>query len=166
MISGRICRWTGTSLINWTGQAYLSLLSAIQMSHGSYSSYSQSVMTEDEEDWEDYCKGGYHPVHIGDTFSDGRYTVVRKLGWGHFSTVWLAKDAKYVFHPPLNPPFSPNSPLPPSLPKVKSPCSPQDRQIGSALYGDCTRRDQATPAPHYFGHPPCGLSFSLSNSPW
>src|ERR1700733_13128275 len=66
------------------------------MSHGSYSSYSQSVMTEDEEDWEDYCKGGYHPVHIGDTFSDGRYTVVRKLGWGHFSTVWLAKDAKYT----------------------------------------------------------------------
>jgi serine/threonine-protein kinase SRPK3 len=52
-------------------------------------------MTEDEEDWEDYCKGGYHPVQIGDAFSDARYTVVRKLGWGHFSTVWLAKDAKY-----------------------------------------------------------------------
>ncbi|VDB85189.1 unnamed protein product [Peniophora sp. CBMAI 1063] len=68
------------------------------MSHGSYSSYSQSVMTEDEEDWEDYCKGGYHPVHIGDTFSDGRYTVVRKLGWGHFSTVWLAKDSKLNRH--------------------------------------------------------------------
>ncbi|KAI9453429.1 kinase-like protein [Russula earlei] len=68
------------------------------MSHGSCSSYSQSVMTEDEEDWEDYCKGGYHPVHIGDTFSDGRYTVVRKLGWGHFSTVWLARDAKLNRH--------------------------------------------------------------------
>ncbi|KZV67786.1 kinase-like protein [Peniophora sp. CONT] len=68
------------------------------MSHGSYSSYSQSVMTEDEEDWEDYCKGGYHPVHIGDTFSDTRYTVVRKLGWGHFSTVWLAKDSKLNRH--------------------------------------------------------------------
>ncbi|TFY82776.1 hypothetical protein EWM64_g1226 [Hericium alpestre] len=55
-------------------------------------------MTEDEEDWEDYCKGGYHPVHIGDTFSDGRYLVVRKLGWGHFSTVWLAKDNKLNRH--------------------------------------------------------------------
>jgi serine/threonine protein kinase len=90
-----------------TGQAYLPALSS-PMSHGSYSSYSQSVMTEDEEDWEDYCKGGYHPVHIGDTFSDGRYTVVRKLGWGHFSTVWLAKDAKYFFflsHPPFSLPF-------------------------------------------------------------
>ena len=66
------------------------------MSHaGSYdSSYSHSVMTEDEEDWEDYVKGGYHPVHIGDAFSDGRYVVVRKLGWGHFSTVWLARDTQ------------------------------------------------------------------------
>lgn len=55
-------------------------------------------MTEDEEDWEDYVKGGYHPVKIGDSFSDGRYVVVRKLGWGHFSTVWLAKDTKYVLN--------------------------------------------------------------------
>ncbi|KAI0072575.1 kinase-like protein [Panus rudis PR-1116 ss-1] len=66
---------------------------------GSYdSSHSHSVMTEDEEDWEDYVKGGYHPVHIGDEFSDGRYVVVRKLGWGHFSTVWLAKDRKLNRH--------------------------------------------------------------------
>lgn len=46
----------------------------------------------DEEDVEDYREGGYHPLNIGDTFKDGRYVVVRKLGWGHFSTVWLAKD--------------------------------------------------------------------------
>ncbi|KAI0344937.1 kinase-like protein [Trametopsis cervina] len=70
------------------------------MSHaGSYdSSHSHSVMTEDEEDWEDYVRGGYHPVHVGDSFSDGRYVVVRKLGWGHFSTVWLAKDTKMNRH--------------------------------------------------------------------
>ncbi|KAF5319098.1 hypothetical protein D9611_014084 [Ephemerocybe angulata] len=48
--------------------------------------------------WEDYVKGGYHPVKIGDVFSDGRYTVVRKLGWGHFSTVWLARDSKQNRH--------------------------------------------------------------------
>ncbi|KAN0062452.1 serine/threonine protein kinase, CMGC [Thecaphora frezii] len=53
-----------------------------------------SVMTEDEEDLEDYSKCGYHPVHIGDTFSDGHYLIMRKLGWGHFSTIWLAKDHK------------------------------------------------------------------------
>ncbi|KAG5654014.1 hypothetical protein H0H81_008323 [Sphagnurus paluster] len=68
------------------------------MSQGSYSSHSGSVMTEDEEDWEDYVKGGYHPVKIGDTFSDDRYIVVRKLGWGHFSTVWLAKDTRMNRH--------------------------------------------------------------------
>ncbi|KLO19720.1 kinase-like protein [Schizopora paradoxa] len=69
------------------------------MSHESYDSASpHSVMTEDEEDWEDYVKGGYHPVHIGDKFSDGRYVVVRKLGWGHFSTVWLCHDTKFNRH--------------------------------------------------------------------
>ena len=66
------------------------------MSHDSYDSSPHSVMTEDEEDWQDYVKGGYHPVHLGDKFSDGRYVVVRKLGWGHFSTVWLARDTKCV----------------------------------------------------------------------
>ncbi len=46
----------------------------------------------EEEDSEDYCKGGYHPVSVGETFKSGRYTVTRKLGWGHFSTVWLSRD--------------------------------------------------------------------------
>jgi serine/threonine-protein kinase SRPK3 len=48
--------------------------------------------TADEEDSEDYCKGGYHPVSVGEQYKDGKYTIVRKLGWGHFSTVWLSKD--------------------------------------------------------------------------
>lgn len=51
-----------------------------------------AVTTADEEDSEDYCKGGYHPVHVGETYNNGRYVVVRKLGWGHFSTVWLSRD--------------------------------------------------------------------------
>jgi serine/threonine-protein kinase SRPK3 len=52
----------------------------------------QAEATADEEDSEDYCKGGYHPVSVGEHFKDGKYTVVRKLGWGHFSTVWLSRD--------------------------------------------------------------------------
>ncbi|KAK0873197.1 serine/threonine protein kinase, CMGC [Friedmanniomyces endolithicus] len=48
--------------------------------------------TADEEDSEDYCKGGYHPVQVGELYKEGKYTIVRKLGWGHFSTVWLSKD--------------------------------------------------------------------------
>ncbi|WVR07352.1 hypothetical protein IAU60_004393 [Kwoniella sp. DSM 27419] len=58
----------------------------------SQASQATSVLTEDEEDLEDYRPGGYHPVNIGDEFSEGRYVIVRKLGWGHFSTVWLARD--------------------------------------------------------------------------
>ncbi|KAL6459270.1 hypothetical protein MHYP_G00327420 [Metynnis hypsauchen] len=46
---------------------------------------------EEQENPADYCKGGYYPVKIGDLFN-GRYHVVRKLGWGHFSTVWLCWD--------------------------------------------------------------------------
>ena len=58
----------------------------------SLSQSQNSVLTEDEEDLEDYRPGGYHPVSIGDEFNNSRYVVVRKLGWGHFSTVWLARD--------------------------------------------------------------------------
>uniref|UniRef100_A0A182RA21 non-specific serine/threonine protein kinase n=1 Tax=Anopheles funestus TaxID=62324 RepID=A0A182RA21_ANOFN len=46
---------------------------------------------EEQECREDYCRGGYHPVKLGDLFLQ-RYHVIRKLGWGHFSTVWLSWD--------------------------------------------------------------------------
>ena len=39
-----------------------------------------------------YRAGGYHPVHLGDMFKDGRYKVLQKLGFGGFSTAWLARD--------------------------------------------------------------------------
>ena len=56
------------------------------------SSVEEADNTADEEDSEDYCKGGYHPVQVGEEYKDGKYTIVRKLGWGHFSTVWLSRD--------------------------------------------------------------------------
>lgn len=31
-------------------------------------------------------------MKIGEKFNNDRYTVLRKLGWGHFSTVWLVYD--------------------------------------------------------------------------
>ena len=73
----------------------------VQLSRSSSSSSSRDEGTEvtaEEEDSEDYCKGGYHPVHVGETFKDGRYIVVRKLGWGHFSTVWLSRDTESGRH--------------------------------------------------------------------
>ncbi|KAA8516642.1 hypothetical protein F0562_016852 [Nyssa sinensis] len=58
-----------------------------------------SDYTSEDEGAEDYRRGGYHAVRIGDTFKGGQYVVQSKLGWGHFSTVWLAWDnieSKYV----------------------------------------------------------------------
>jgi len=46
---------------------------------------------ENDSDSQAYGKGGYLRVRLGDKFN-GRYTVEKKLGWGHFSTVWLATD--------------------------------------------------------------------------
>ncbi|CAN0215285.1 unnamed protein product, partial [Discosporangium mesarthrocarpum] len=46
---------------------------------------------EEDEGMDGYKVGGYHPVKIGDIFAN-RYVVVKKLGWGHFSTVWMARD--------------------------------------------------------------------------
>lgn len=46
----------------------------------------------DLEDFEDYTLGGYHPTVIGDQFHNGRYEVVHKLGFGGYSTIWLAQD--------------------------------------------------------------------------
>jgi len=54
----------------------------------------EEILGSDDDEQEassDYVKGGYHPVKIGDLFNN-RYHVVRKLGWGHFSTVWLCWD--------------------------------------------------------------------------
>ncbi|KAF8807267.1 kinase-like protein [Phlegmacium glaucopus] len=56
---------------------------------------------KDEESPADYNAGGYLPVKVNDTFCNNRYRVVRKLGWGHFSTVWLVKDAHTHRHSAL-----------------------------------------------------------------
>ncbi|CAI7750880.1 unnamed protein product [Closterium sp. NIES-53] len=56
------------------------------------SSDSDYLSESEDEGTDDYKRGGYHPVKIGDSFRNGRYRVVKKLGWGHFSTVWLAWD--------------------------------------------------------------------------
>uniref|UniRef100_A0A3Q3KF98 non-specific serine/threonine protein kinase n=1 Tax=Monopterus albus TaxID=43700 RepID=A0A3Q3KF98_MONAL len=50
---------------------------------------------EEQEDPNDYCKGEspltVFMLTLGDLYN-GKYHVIRKLGWGHFSTVWLAWD--------------------------------------------------------------------------
>ena len=59
----------------------------------SSSQVSDASDDEDREGDDEYGKGGYHRVSIGDRFGWGnRYRVERKLGWGHFSTVWIVSD--------------------------------------------------------------------------
>lgn len=43
------------------------------------------------EPLEKYQPGGYHPVIVRDVLHD-RYHIVDKLGFGGYSTVWLARD--------------------------------------------------------------------------
>jgi hypothetical protein len=52
------------------------------------------VLDYDYEHFERYIVGGFHPTVIGDTFDNGRYEVVHKLGHGAYSTTWLARDKK------------------------------------------------------------------------
>lgn len=41
-----------------------------------------------------YGEGGFHPIHLEDTFKHDRYKVIHKLGHGGFATAWLARDSK------------------------------------------------------------------------
>lgn len=45
----------------------------------------------EDEGADGYRKGGYHPVQANEVFNN-RYLTLAKLGWGHFSTVWLCQD--------------------------------------------------------------------------
>ncbi|KAL8668341.1 MAG: hypothetical protein Q9168_007028 [Polycauliona sp. 1 TL-2023] len=50
------------------------------------------VLIEDVEYLATYRPGGYCPVNVGEHFSNNRYQIINKLGFGTYSTVWLAKD--------------------------------------------------------------------------
>jgi len=68
----------------------------------------QSMQSE-REDQDEYKPGGYHKVKEGDIFNE-RYTIVKKLGWGYFSTVWMVRDGtvesmKGSAQNPSSPPF-------------------------------------------------------------
>lgn len=59
---------------------------------GGSGGHSSEDYTDDEDEGEDgYKPGGYHPVKLGEVYNQ-RYVVIKKLGWGHFSTVWMVKD--------------------------------------------------------------------------
>ena len=57
-------------------------------------SFYEDEDSSEDEGMPDYKIGGYHPIHVGEILLD-RYVIIQKLGWGHFSTVWLTKDLKF-----------------------------------------------------------------------
>ena len=57
-------------------------------------SFFEDQDSSEDEGLPDYKIGGYHPIHVGEILLD-RYVIIQKLGWGHFSTVWLTKDLLY-----------------------------------------------------------------------
>ncbi|PKA60096.1 serine/threonine-protein kinase SRPK3 [Apostasia shenzhenica] len=61
-------------------------------------SCSSSSGSEEDEGADGYRKGDYHAVRPGDPFCGRRYIAQRKIGWGNFSTVWLAYDTRCKDH--------------------------------------------------------------------
>lgn len=67
-----------------------------QVQKSGHGSDSAEDYTDDEDEGDDgYKPGGYHPVKVGEVYNQ-RYVVIKKLGWGHFSTVWMVKDRKVI----------------------------------------------------------------------
>ena len=60
-----------------------------QRQERSESSSGNSGSDGDVEEIDDYHPEGYHAAHVGEII-DSKYVLLKKLGWGHFSTVWLA----------------------------------------------------------------------------
>ncbi|KAI0643460.1 kinase-like protein [Trametes meyenii] len=81
---------------------YIARRSSQQLAHltNILRKYTGRRSDSDKEHWEseeellkdyDPAKNGYLPINIGDVLGS-RYTLVRKLGWGVYSTVWIVQD--------------------------------------------------------------------------
>jgi len=71
-----------------------------------------SSENDEEEQPEEYCIGGYHPVHVGDNFQDGRYKVCVEIAIRHR---WCASSdgatfQQYGSHTTQSKPSFQNSP--------------------------------------------------------
>ena len=74
----------------------LRMLSPTMEIHELYGTWNHLLFEEELN----YRPGGYHPVVLGDTLKAGGYKIYHKLGYGDFSTFWVAKDRTYVVRLP------------------------------------------------------------------
>jgi len=56
---------------------------------------------EGVEKLEGHRKGGFCPIKIGQILDD-QYEIIAKLGYGGYSTVWLAISQRYNFLIPIS----------------------------------------------------------------
>lgn len=75
-----------------------------ELSHRSASEEAGSVQGDgsdedysdvDDEGEEGYRVGGYHRVNLNEIYGE-KYRIRKKLGWGHFSTVWMVDNMKQL----------------------------------------------------------------------
>ncbi|KAL2826688.1 kinase-like domain-containing protein [Aspergillus cavernicola] len=72
-----------------------SLSTSRSLSISSSTPSSKAIPIAIVEPIEYYTQRRFHPIHLMDRFHETRYIILRKLGHGSFSTVWLAKDTRY-----------------------------------------------------------------------
>ncbi|KAF5365363.1 hypothetical protein D9757_012129 [Collybiopsis confluens] len=90
----------GTGRPNGLFKTATALFIDIRMSVGSLSSSGTSASSiihgfpEEDLRQEGQDNPGYFPARLGQSLEAGRFCIVRKLGWGQYSSVWLAKDKK------------------------------------------------------------------------
>lgn len=77
--------------ITSTGSWSLPRVTTCRQQHTTVNPWDFKGGLSDAEEIARYESGGYHPVQLGDLFKSGRYKIVHKLGWGGFSTTWLAR---------------------------------------------------------------------------
>ena len=77
----------GSRLASWAGKALARLIcsSSTIKSQGNARHFKEEPFL--------YGPGGFHLVALEDKFRDGRYIILRKIGYGEYSTVWLAHDS-------------------------------------------------------------------------
>ncbi|EED81523.1 predicted protein [Postia placenta Mad-698-R] len=70
-----------------TGASHASTSSGKSSSAGSVSGFPEEDLRQGGHN-----NAGYFPARLGQVLDKGRYCIVRKLGYGQYSSVWLARD--------------------------------------------------------------------------